>query len=130
MAQVTIHHPSEPLEFSETALSHLRGQLEDSGANGLRLALKESGCSGYMYELEYMKGTEEASEHVRACQEVPIFVPRAQLHLVQGTRVDFVTEGLNATLRFENPRAEASCGCGESFSLTSTEDESSSLNAG
>lgn len=130
MGQVAIHQPSTPLEFSEAALAHLRGRLENSDAAGLRLALVESGCSGYMYELDYMDGAADESEHVRVSQQVPIFVRRSQLPLVQGTCVDYVTEGLNAMLRFENPRAEASCGCGESFSLNPTEDESPSLNAG
>ena len=130
MGQVELHHPSTPLEFSEAALAHLRGRLTDSSATGLRLALVESGCSGYMYELDYLDGEIKESQHLRVSPDVPIFIPRGQLHLVQGTRVDYVTEGLNAMLRFENPRAQASCGCGESFSIESTEDESPSLNAG
>lgn len=130
MQAVSIHSPGEPLVFSEAAIVHLRSRLAHSGAVGLRLALKESGCSGYMYELDYLGGEDEASEHLRVSRDVPVFVPHAQFHLVQGTRVDYVTEGLNAMLRFENPRAQASCGCGESFSLNASKDESPSLNAG
>lgn len=130
MDEVSIYSPDQPLILSEAALAHLRTRLEGSEAAGLRLALVESGCSGYMYELQYLNGEGEESQHLRVSEDVPIFVPHAQLHLVQGTRVDYVTEGLNAMLRFENPRAEASCGCGESFSIQSTEDESPSLNAG
>lgn len=130
MAQVAIHNPNDLMEFTETAIAHLRGRLEDSGAPGLKLSLRESGCSGHMYELDYFETAGEQAQLVRVSPAVSIFVPREQLHMVQGTRVDYVTEGLNAMLRFENPRAQAICGCGESFSLTTNEHESPSLNAG
>ena len=129
MKTVEIHTPGEALEFSDAALAHLRARLQNSDAPGLRLALVESGCSGYMYELEYMDGAVDEAVHTRVNEAVPVFVAKAQLSLVQGTRVDYVTEGLNATLRFENPRASASCGCGESFSLSSDEGGSQSSNA-
>lgn len=130
MNQVALHIPNETLEFSEAALDHLRGRLKDSGALALQLGLVESGCSGYMYEMDYINDAAVVSQHVRVSQEVPIFVSRAQLPLVLGTRVDYVTEGLNAMLRFENPKASGSCGCGESFSISPQENESPSSNAG
>jgi Fe-S cluster assembly iron-binding protein IscA len=37
--------------------------------------------------------------------------------MVQGTEVDYATEGLNSTIKFNNPNAQDLCGCGESFSV-------------
>jgi iron-sulfur cluster assembly protein len=37
--------------------------------------------------------------------------------MLDGTRVDFVRQGLNESFQFENPRVRAECGCGESFSV-------------
>lgn len=130
MRAVEIHSPGGALEFSDAALAHLRDRLENSEAPGLRLGLIESGCSGYMYELEYLDGAIDEAVDTRVNEAVPIFVAKSQLPLVQGTRVDYVTEGLNATLRFENPRASASCGCGESFSFSLDQDESQSSKEG
>ena len=130
MSVVAVHIPTDPLEFSDAALAHLRGRLKDSDAPGLRLGLVMSGCSGYMYELGYLLKEADESQDVRVNQDVPVFVARSQLLLIQGTRVDYVTEGLNAMLRFENPKASGSCGCGESFSIPPQENESPSSNAG
>jgi len=129
MTQVATHIPQEPLECSDAAVKHLRGRLEAAGAPAIKLGLVESGCSGYMYELDFMQGDGDASPLVQVRSDVPIFVPRSQLPMLQGTRVDYVTEGLNAMLKFENPRAEASCGCGESFALNADTIESPSSNA-
>ncbi len=130
MTQVAVHIPSSPLQLSETALAHLRNRLaQATGTTGLRLSLTESGCSGYMYELEYLTEAQQAqqvSDLVPASEQLPLYVPRNQLHLIQGTRVDYVTAGLNAALRFENPNSQASCGCGESFSFSTDESPSSS----
>ena len=41
--------------------------------------------------------------------------------MVRGTEVDYVTEGLNSSLRFKNPNASTYCGCGESFAVASAE---------
>jgi iron-sulfur cluster assembly accessory protein len=46
---------------------------------------------------------------------VRIAVDSASLPRVQGTTVDLVQEGLARRLRFDNPNARRSCGCGESF---------------
>ena len=39
------------------------------------------------------------------------------LPLIDGTSVDFVTDGLNRTFRFDNPNVSEACGCGESFTV-------------
>ena len=118
MSQVATHIPEAPLECSEAAVKHLRGRLQAEGAPAIKLGLVESGCSGYMYELDFIERDSDSSPLIQVQSDVPIFVPRSQLPMLQGTRVDYVTEGLNAMLKFENPRAEASCGCGESFALS------------
>src|SRR3546814_16396336 len=46
---------------------------------------------------------------------VRIFVDADRLALVDGTRIDFLKQGLNEQFVFENPNVAAECGCGESF---------------
>ena len=50
--------------------------------------------------------------------DLDIFVDRASLPVLQGTRLDFEKEGLNRTIKFHNPNVTAACGCGESFSIS------------
>ena len=44
-------------------------------------------------------------------------VHRAALDKLDGTRVDFIRQGLNESFRFENPNVKGECGCGESFTV-------------
>ena len=48
---------------------------------------------------------------------VRVYVDRPSLALIDGTKVDFVREGLNESFRFENPNVKGECGCGESFTV-------------
>ena len=48
---------------------------------------------------------------------VDIYVSREHLPMVNGTEIDFVTQGVNSMFEFRNPNATAECGCGESFTV-------------
>jgi iron-sulfur cluster assembly protein len=48
---------------------------------------------------------------------VKLFVDGASLPAIDGTRIDFVRQGLNESFRFENPNVRGECGCGESFTV-------------
>ena len=105
-----------PIAMTPAACRHVRRQLDKEGASALLLGVTESGCNGYMYELTYIDGT---PRDARAFEfdDVTVFVENADWTLVGGTRIDYVTEGLNSVLKFNNPNATGECGCGESFSV-------------
>lgn len=86
------------------------------GGLGLRLAVKTSGCSGYAYALEF---ADEAagSDLSFASEGVTLLVDAQSLPLIDGTQLDWVREGLNEGFKFNNPKATANCGCGESFAV-------------
>ena len=66
------------------------------------------------YAVEKAKLEEEVEQH-----GVRIFVePKAIMHVV-GTTMDYVEDDLSSEFVFHNPNAEASCGCGESFTVSS-----------
>lgn len=75
-----------------------------------------NGCSGWMYKMESHYNTEEG-EVVYLSRDIKLFVPPKDFVYLQGTTIDYVREGLNEGFKFDNPNVEASCGCGESFSL-------------
>ena len=102
---------------TEAAVAHIRRQITRSGRPCLRLGLKESGCNGYMYVLDYIDGPQADDRPFEIAENLALYVRQEDLPLVRGTEVDYVTEGLNASLQFKNPNATAECGCGESFSL-------------
>ena len=83
-------------------------------AAAVRLGVAPAGCSGLRYRVE-LAGAVCANDTVFESGGVRIAVDAASLPLVQGTRLDLVQEGLAQKLRFDNPNARSSCGCGESF---------------
>lgn len=105
-----------------SARAHLAKMLTQEGAQAVRLAANESGCNGYMYELSFAPdATEQASSDHRfdVGDGLIVLVSKTHLPLVQGTQIDYVTQGLNSALKFSNPNADTHCGCGESFSIAS-----------
>ena len=80
------------------------------------LGVKTTGCSGYQYVIETAKRLNAKDQKIEA-NGVTIVIDDKSLRYLAGTQLDFVREGLNAGFKFSNPNVEASCGCGESFSL-------------
>jgi len=110
-----------PIRLSDAAAERVKSHLAQRGRGlGLRLGVKRTGCSGWSYVLDY--ADEAGADDVTfQDQGVTVVVDRDSLPLIEGTRLDFVRDGLNEVFRFENPNASGECGCGESFS-TDAED--------
>jgi iron-sulfur cluster assembly accessory protein len=107
------------LTVTPAARAHLESQARHNGSGAIRVGIRESGCNGYMYTLDYIGEPASDDEAVAVDGAFRLYVSRQDLPLVRGTIVDFVREGLNASIRFKNPNAESHCGCGESFALRS-----------
>ena len=87
---------------------------------GMRLSVKKSGCAGFAYDLSLAK-TDDNNDFVYENEGAKVFVPQDAMAYVDGTRVDYVSEGVNKIFKFDNPKATNACGCGESFSAVGTE---------
>lgn len=114
------------ITVSAAAASHLHRSLAKNAAHAVRLGVSESGCNGYMYELSFAETTNDDDHRyefaVDDAVELSVVVAPQDLPLVQGTQIDYITEGLNSTLKFANPNADTHCGCGESFSVSAPAD--------
>ncbi len=119
MTNNTIAKSFDPnrISVTEPARAHIKSQISQSGAKFLRLGVKESGCNGYMYTLDYIDQPGASDHSFDVGESLDLYISEEDLPLVRGTEVDFVVEGLNASLKFKNPNAESHCGCGESFSI-------------
>ena len=109
--------PTVGVTMTPTAVRHVRRQLDKKPeAVGIRLAIKKSGCSGFKYETQWVEHA-EADDQVYTVDGVDIYVKKDHLPMVNGTEIDFITQGVNSMFEFRNPNATAECGCGESFTV-------------
>lgn len=105
------------ISLSPSAAKRISGQLAAKPEMvALRFTAKESGCSGHSYVMD-LAAEAEADDVVLESRGVQIFTDPRSLELLTGTEIDYVSEGLNQTFKFSNPKAEAHCGCGESFAV-------------
>lgn len=109
------------ISVTSAAQVHISEQLKNSGAAQVRLGVKESGCNGFMYTLDFVDAPDTQDLKIAVTPNLELVVSKNDIALVGGTEIDLVTEGLNTALRFKNPNAESHCGCGESFSIAAAE---------
>jgi len=84
---------------------------------GLRVGVKNGGCAGMEYTMEWADRQEKLDEVVED-KGVRIFIdPKAVLFLL-GTEMDYRVEKLKSGFVFNNPNQTSACGCGESVQLT------------
>lgn len=103
--------------FTENAAKQIRKQLAKRGSGlALRVGVRQSGCSGYAYTYDYADEI-LAGDHVFEGYDAKIVLDDESLKYIDGSKLDFVTEGLKQTFKVENPKVTAMCGCGESFSI-------------
>lgn len=105
------------ISMTESAAQQARKELARTGCVGLRLSVKESGCSGFMYVLDYANDSDAEDKKLILHTDVPLFIPADSALVLQGTEIDYVTEGVNSFFKFRNPNVTGECGCGESFTV-------------
>jgi iron-sulfur cluster assembly protein len=83
---------------------------------GLRIGVKNGGCAGMEYTMEWAERQEALDELVED-KGVRLFIdPKAVLFLL-GTEMDYKVEQLKSGFVFNNPNQTSACGCGESVQL-------------
>jgi len=110
------------ITLTENAAKKIQAKLVKNGKEVmcLRVGVKKVGCSGFAYTFDYADEI-RAGDQVFESHNVMLMVDAASLPFLDGSHIDFVREGLNETLKFDNPNAESECGCGESFNLKNTD---------
>ncbi len=105
-----------PISVTEAAAARVKHLLDTQGkgAVGVRIGVRNAGCSGMTYTMEFAD-TKSGDDEVVEDKGVTILVdPTAALYLA-GTEMDYVEEKLHAGFVFNNPNEKGRCGCGESF---------------
>jgi len=108
------------IKVSETAKKKVVELMADDGYNAatdyVRVGVKSGGCSGLSYDLKFDKEHQE-EDKVFEDNDIKIIVDKKSFLYLIGTTLEY-SGGLNGTgFVFNNPNANRTCGCGESFSL-------------
>ena len=108
------------IKVSESAKNKVVSLMEEDGFNAVndyvRVGVKSGGCSGLSYDLTFDKEKEE-NDKVFEDNDIKVIVDKKSFLYLVGTTLEY-SGGLNGKgFVFNNPNANRTCGCGESFSL-------------
>jgi iron-sulfur cluster assembly protein len=84
---------------------------------GLRIGVKNGGCAGMSYTMEYAETVNPYDEVIEDKGVKVLIDPKAVLFLL-GTEMDYKVDKLSAQFVFNNPNQTSACGCGESVAIT------------
>lgn len=105
------------LTLTPEAAAHIKDLAgKQEGVLGVRLGIKQTGCAGFGYVLDTVSEPAE-DDLVFERDGARLYVPLQAMPFIDGTTVDYVREGLNQIFKFNNPKAQHECGCGESFGV-------------
>ncbi|MBN8882772.1 MAG: iron-sulfur cluster assembly accessory protein [Salana multivorans] len=113
----TIVEPTHEVGLTEIAAAKVRSLLEQEGRDDLRLriAVQPGGCSGLIYQLYFDERLLDG-DVVRDFDGVEVVVDRMSVPYLAGATIDFADTIAKQGFTIDNPNAQGSCACGDSFS--------------
>ncbi|KAK2875092.1 hypothetical protein FQN49_001788 [Arthroderma sp. PD_2] len=100
--------------LTPTALSKLRDLVSQPDPKMIRIGVKNRGCSGLSYHLEYVEKPATFDEVIEQ-EGVKILIDSKALFSIIGSEMDWHEDPLSSRFVFNNPNIKDECGCGESF---------------
>ena len=112
------------LRLTDAAASRIKDILAraDKPIAGVRVGVKNGGCAGMSYTMEYAENVNPTDEVVEDKGVRLLIDPKAVLFLL-GTEMDYKADKLSTQFVFINPNQTSACGCGESVQLTPAQDD-------
>ncbi len=101
---------------TNSALKQLRKIMLKDKSKGILFSVKSGGCNGFEYKFDTIN-TFENEENIFVKDDVKIEICNKSLFYLLETKVDWKEDIMGRGFKFENPMANASCGCGSSFSI-------------
>ena len=103
------------LTLTEHAAAEVRRMIDERGQGmGIRLLVEPSECSGLSYSLQFVDET-SSSDVVYESHGTTVVTDMKSLALLDGSEIDFVSDGESSGFDIRNPNVRRSCGCGDSF---------------
>lgn len=102
------------ITISPAAVDHLRALLDQPNPQMIRIGVRNRGCSGLTYHLEYVDQPQKFDEEI-VQDGVKVLIDSKALFSIIGSEMDWVDDKLSTRFVFHNPNVKGECGCGESF---------------
>ncbi|SCV00857.1 LANO_0F08922g1_1 [Lachancea nothofagi CBS 11611] len=102
------------ISLTPNALKHLNMLLNQPEPKLIRIGVKNRGCSGLTYDLEFISTPGKFDEVVEQ-DGVKIIIDSKALFSIVGSEMDWIDDRLSSRFVFKNPNSKGTCGCGESF---------------
>ncbi|KAH3674928.1 hypothetical protein WICMUC_002948 [Wickerhamomyces mucosus] len=102
------------IRLSPNATAHLKALLDQPEPKLIRIGVKNRGCSGLTYNLEYINEPNKFDEVVEQ-DGVKVIIDSKALFSIVGSEMDWLDDKLSSRFIFRNPNSKGTCGCGESF---------------
>ncbi|OGG96432.1 MAG: heme biosynthesis protein HemY, partial [Candidatus Lambdaproteobacteria bacterium RIFOXYD12_FULL_49_8] len=102
------------IKLTENAVKEIKRVIVENNLpedTGIRIGIKGGGCAGFTYVFDFDNKPGEFDE-IFESGGVRVFADRKSLLYIDGTEVDFNTTLMDRGFKFNNPKAEAACGCG------------------
>jgi iron-sulfur cluster assembly protein len=102
------------MSLTPGAVTQLRALLDQPSPKLIKVGVRNRGCSGLAYQLEYVEKAGAFDEEV-VQDGVKVLIDSKALFSIIGSEMDWVEDKLNQRFVFRNPNIKEQCGCGESF---------------
>jgi iron-sulfur cluster assembly accessory protein len=117
MSVETFDPSQASVTLTPAAQDHFLSMLSEQPNKMIRLTTKLSGCTGFAYVLDMVEQPANDDEVIKISQALTFLVSAKAKDIVKMTEIDYVKEGLNGMIKYNNPNVINECGCGESFSV-------------
>jgi iron-sulfur cluster assembly accessory protein len=118
MSMFTVTDASQVFQMTDAAAAKVKTLIEAEASPddlALRVAVRPGGCSGFSYEMFF--DADVASDDVQIEHDgVKVVIDPASQQMLKGATLDFKDGLQGAGFAINNPNAQRSCGCGQSFS--------------
>ncbi|QJR82034.1 iron-sulfur cluster assembly accessory protein [Alteromonas pelagimontana] len=106
------------ISLTDSARKHFEKKVADRDGQWIRFSTRVSGCTGYAYVLDFADRPEDSDEIVKVSDKLSVAIAKDAVPLVRNTEIDYVKEGVNGIIKYNNPNVVDECGCGESFNIS------------
>ena len=104
------------IEITEEAQNYIDSLIIKDNSDYFRFTVLGGGCAGFQYKFDFDNKKNDEDILIKT-NKVSVLIDKISLGLINGSKIDYVTELIGSSFKVTNPKASSSCGCGTSFSI-------------